>query len=70
MNLTDFRGTPIHRVFEVVKMEAERHGVPVVGSEVVGLVPLEALLQAAEHYLRIDDFRPREQVLELRMWSE
>jgi glutamate formiminotransferase len=69
MNLTDFRGTPIHRVFEAVRSEAARYGVPIVGSEVVGLVPLEALLQAADHYLRLDGFDPAKQVLELRMWE-
>jgi glutamate formiminotransferase len=69
MNLTDFRGTPIHRAYEVVKMEAERYGVPVIGSEIVGLVPLEALLQAADHYLRLDGFQPPKQVLEMRMWE-
>ncbi|MCA1813748.1 MAG: glutamate formimidoyltransferase [Halobacteriales archaeon] len=69
MNLTDFRGTPMHRVFEAVRTEAERHGVNVIGSEVVGLVPLEALLQAADFYLRLTGFRPKEQILELRMWE-
>lgn len=69
MNLTDFRSTPIHRVFETVRMEAERHGVAVLGSEIVGLVPMDALLDAAEHYLRLDDFDPKLQVLERRMWE-
>lgn len=69
MNLTDFRGTPMHRVFEAVKSEADRHGVPIVGSEVVGLLPMDALLQAAEHYLRIHGFDAQKQVLERRMWE-
>jgi len=46
--------TPLHRVFETVKSEAERHGVAVVGSEIVGLVPAEALFGAASHYLRLE----------------
>ena len=69
MNLTDFRGTPMHRVYETVKQEAERHGVAVIGTEIVGLVPLEALLQAADHYLRLDNFDAKKQVLEYRMWE-
>jgi glutamate formiminotransferase len=58
MNLLDFRKTPVHRVFETVRSEAERHGVPIVGSEIVGLVPQDALLAAAEHYLRIENYAP------------
>jgi len=58
MNLLDFKKTPIHRVFETVRSEAERHGVSIVGSEIVGLVPQDALLAAAEHYLRIESFSP------------
>ncbi|MGE5587962.1 MAG: glutamate formimidoyltransferase [Clostridia bacterium] len=68
MNLTNFKKTPMHVVFNLVKSEAERYGVPIVGSEIVGLVPLDALLAAAEHYLRIEDFG-RKQVLETRMWE-
>src|SRR5262245_485333 len=56
INMTDFRRTPLHRVFEMVRSEAERHGVAIVGSEIVGLVPQDALLQAAEHYLRLEQF--------------
>lgn len=66
MNLLDFRQTPIHRVFEVIRAEAERFGVPVVGSEIVGLVPLEAIVQAADFYLRLENFSV-DQVLEWRI---
>jgi formiminotetrahydrofolate cyclodeaminase len=58
MNLTDFEQTPIHRVFETVRAEAERSGVPVVGSEIVGLIPKKALEMAAERFLRMENFRP------------
>jgi glutamate formiminotransferase/formiminotetrahydrofolate cyclodeaminase len=58
MNLTDFEQTPIHRVFETVRAEAERHGVAVVGSEIVGLIPKKALEMTAEHFLRVENFRP------------
>jgi len=58
MNLTDFEQTPIHRVFEAVRAEAERYGVAVVGGEIVGLIPKKALEMAAEHFLRVENFRP------------
>jgi glutamate formiminotransferase len=66
INMTDFKKTPLFRVFETVRSEAERHGVHVVGSEIVGLVPSEALFEAAEHYLRLEGFSP-DQVLERKM---
>ncbi|MBI2845416.1 MAG: glutamate formimidoyltransferase [Chloroflexi bacterium] len=66
MNLTNFRKTPIHRAFELVKREAERYGVTVVSSEIVGLLPEEALLEAAAFYLRLENFSPG-QVLEQRL---
>jgi glutamate formiminotransferase / 5-formyltetrahydrofolate cyclo-ligase len=56
INMTDFKKTPLHRVFETVRCEAERYGVPVIGSEIVGLVPSEALLDAADHFLRLERF--------------
>ena len=56
MNLLDFKKTPIFRVFETVRSEAARYGVSIVGSEIVGLIPQDALLAAAEHYLRVENF--------------
>jgi glutamate formiminotransferase len=66
INMTDYRKTPLHRVFETVRSEAERHGVPVIGSEIVGLVPEDALLEAANHFLRLEAFTPS-QVLERKI---
>jgi glutamate formiminotransferase / 5-formyltetrahydrofolate cyclo-ligase len=66
MNLTHFQKTPIPRVFEMVKREAERYGVAVLESEVVGLVPQAALMAAAEYYLQIAGFTPM-QILENRL---
>jgi glutamate formiminotransferase len=66
MNLTNFEKTPIFRVFETVKREAARHGVTILESEVVGLVPAAALVQSAEYYLQLEGFRPA-QVLEARL---
>jgi glutamate formiminotransferase/formiminotetrahydrofolate cyclodeaminase len=56
MNLTDFEQTPIHRVFEYVKREAQRYGVIPVSSEIVGLIPKKALEQAAEWFLQVENF--------------
>ena len=56
INMTDYKKTPLFRVFETVRSEAARYGVSVVGSEIVGLVPSEALLDAADHFLRLEDF--------------
>jgi glutamate formiminotransferase / formiminotetrahydrofolate cyclodeaminase len=56
MNLTDFEQTPIHRVFEMVKREAARYGVMPVSSEIVGLIPKNALEQTAEWYLQVENF--------------
>lgn len=66
MNLLDFRRTPIHRAFSVVKEEAERFGVAVVSSEIVGLVPAEAMYQVAEWHLRVAGWR-RDMILEERI---
>ncbi len=56
MNLTDFEQTPIARVFEFVKREAERYGVVPLSSEIVGLIPKKALEQAAEWFLQVENF--------------
>lgn len=66
MNMTDFKKTPLSRVFESVRAEAERYGVSIVGSEIVGLVPSEALIDAADYFLRLEGFRPS-QILERRL---
>jgi len=69
MNLTDYRRTPIHRVMALIRDEAARYGVPVVESEIVGLVPAEALIDAARHVLQLHHLAP-EQVLENRLQAE
>jgi len=66
INMVNFKKTPLHRVVEMIKTEAARFGVNVVGSEIVGLVPNDALLSAAEFYLRLEGFDPS-QVLENRL---
>jgi glutamate formiminotransferase / formiminotetrahydrofolate cyclodeaminase len=58
INLTDFEQTPMHRVYEMVKREAERYGVVPVGSEIVGLVPKKAMEMAADFFLQLENFSP------------
>ena len=69
MNLTDFRQTPMARVLELVRAEAARYGLGVTHSEIVGLVPAEALMEAAQFYLQLNGFSP-DQVLENRLFDE
>lgn len=66
MNLTDYRHTPIHRVTELIRAEAARFGLAVTHSEIVGLLPAEALIDAARFYLQLTDLSP-DQVLENRL---
>lgn len=63
INMVDYTGTPLHRVFETVKSEAARYGVSIIGSEIVGMVPLQALVDTADFYLRLEGF-DRKQILE------
>ncbi len=66
MNMVHYKGTPLFRVFQMVKSEAERYGVPIIGSEIVGLVPLDALIDCADFFLRLEDF-DRDLILENRL---
>lgn len=66
INMTDYTKTSLYRVFETVKFEARRYGVPVVGSEIIGLTPMEALIDTAVYYMQIEDF-DRKQVIESRI---
>jgi len=66
INVCDFKKVSLHRIFELVKREAARYGVAVISSEIVGLTPLDALVDAAEFYLQFDGF-DRSQVLENRL---
>ena len=69
MNMTDFTKTPLYRVTETIRNEAARYGVTISGSEIVGLVPAQALIDSAEHYLQLTGFTTN-QVLETRLRSE
>lgn len=64
MNMVNFEGTPLYRVFEAVRFEAKRWGVNIIGSELIGLAPSKALIDCAEYYLQIENFDYDKQVLE------
>jgi glutamate formiminotransferase/formiminotetrahydrofolate cyclodeaminase len=68
MNLVNYPKTPIFRVFETIKSEANRYGVMVVGSEIVGLTPLRAITKTADFYLQLENFKMN-QVLEYKLKS-
>jgi len=68
MNLTNYEKTPVFKVFEMIKEEAERYGVEILDSEVIGLIPMNALVGSAEFYLKLENF-DKSQVLENRLWE-
>lgn len=68
INMTDYTRTALYRVFELIRIEARRWGVPVLGSEIIGLVPMGALIDTAVYYLQIENFKT-EQVLESRIYE-
>ena len=64
MSITDFEKTPLYRVFELIEIEASRYNVPIIGSEFCGLAPLQALIDIAAYYLKIDNLNEN-RVLEI-----
>ena len=66
MNLTDYTKTSIYRALETVRFEAKRYGVTVVGTEIIGLVPQQALIDSAEYYMGIENFTS-DQILENKL---
>ncbi|MBA3072924.1 MAG: glutamate formimidoyltransferase, partial [Anaerolineae bacterium] len=68
MNMTNFRQTPMARVIEAVRREADRYGVGIHHSELVGLIPQDALIDAAVWYSQLDGFKA-EQILENRLYE-
>lgn len=69
MNLVNYEKTAVYQAFEMVKMEAKRYGVSIVGSEVIGTVPMKSLLDVAEYYLQVENFNIN-QILEKRLLDE
>ena len=64
MNFTDYTTTGVHTVVDLIRQEAAKYGAVVTRSELIGLIPQQAMIDAAAHYLQLPDFKP-EQVLEL-----
>jgi glutamate formiminotransferase / 5-formyltetrahydrofolate cyclo-ligase len=69
INMTDYTHTSLYQAFEMVKFEVRRFGVNIAGSELIGLLPAQALFDVAEYYLQIDNFKA-EQVMENRLLEE
>ena len=66
MNMVDYTKTPLFRVFDAIEREAKRYGVNVIGSEIIGLLPMAAMIDVADYYLRVENF-DHNQILEKRM---
>jgi glutamate formiminotransferase len=64
MSIHDFEKTPLYRVFELVKIEADRYNVPIVGAEFNGMAPLQAILDSIAYYMKIDNLT-MDRVLEI-----
>lgn len=64
MSITDFQKTPLYRVFEIVKLEAARYNIPIIGSEFCGMAPLQSLIDTAAYYLKIDNLN-EDRVIEI-----
>jgi len=69
MNMVDYTKTPLYRVFQLIENEANRYGVNVIGSEIVGLVPMNALVDTADYFLKLEDFS-YDRVLENRIYGD
>jgi glutamate formiminotransferase/formiminotetrahydrofolate cyclodeaminase len=69
MNMVNYKASQLFKVFELVRTFAERYGVQVQGSEVVGLVPMDALIDSAEFYLRLQGFN-KNQILETKLFEK
>jgi len=70
MNMTNYEKTPLYVVYEMIKALADRYGVRVIGTELVGLAPGKALIDCAEYYLKLEDFDCYKQIMEYRLLEE
>jgi glutamate formiminotransferase/formiminotetrahydrofolate cyclodeaminase len=68
MNLVNYLRTPVFRVFEMIKSEAQRYGVSIISSEIVGLTPMNAMMDVADFYLRLENFK-KDQILENKLMN-
>ena len=69
MNLTNYRRSPMAQVTEFVRREAQRYGVGIHHTEIVGLVPSRAIINAGRYFLQLDGFE-HEQLLENRLFTQ
>lgn len=69
MNMTDYTKTSLYQSLEMIRSEARRYGVNVVGTEIIGLLPMAALIESAEYYMGLEHFS-MDQVLETRIMEE
>ena len=69
MNMTNYTKTALYQTFEMVKFEAERYGINIIGSELIGLLPAQALYDVAEYYLKLEDFTTN-QIMENRLLED
>lgn len=67
MNMVNYEGTPLYYAYEMIRSLADRYGVKIIGSEVVGLTPAKALIDCAEYYLKIENFSCHDQVIEYHL---
>ena len=67
MNMVNYEGTPLYYVYEMIRTLADRWGVRIISSEIVGLTPGKALIDCAEYYLKLENFHCTEQVMEYRL---
>ena len=67
MNLTNYKETPMHLVVETVRNEAKRYGLVITETEVYGMIPNDALLDAAEYYLQLNELWERNQIIEKKL---
>ncbi len=67
MNMVNYEGTPLYYAYEMIRVLADRYGVRILSSELVGLTPAKALVDCAEYYLKLENFHCREQVMEYHL---
>ena len=67
MNMVNYEGTPLYFVYEMIRALADRYGVRIIGSELVGLTPAKALVDCAEYYLKLENFDCAKQVMEYHL---
>ena len=67
MNMVNYEGTPLYYAYEMIRALADRYGVRIAGSEIVGLTPAKALIDCAEYYLKLEDFHCHDQVIEYHL---